>query len=272
MKTKDYLGRTAMQYASNEAAADFLEKRANQTIPYEGREYLQLRVDTEVRKGAGAPELLFLQTCVRLLHPHAVAQPFGNALKHMPKFAEPEVKKGAGARWAWGLALQQLQQLRCRCLNQPICALLRHRACMHALAAVRCSQPCEAWGVCVCVSMFAAVGHVYMAKATATGDPLAIKFHNASAARDTSFDVLKKLVNKVSRQFLVAPPAGMSDAEVREGSCNRGCGWRDMCRAAAGMSAQLHSCVFLLCTIMSVLPATSHTPMVVKLLPASLLA
>lgn len=120
--------------------------------------------------------------------------------------------------------------------------------------------------------MFAAVGHVYMAKATATGDPLAIKFHNASAARDTSFDVLKKLVNKVSRQFLVAPPAGMSDAEVREGSCNRGCGWRDMCRAAAGMSAQLHSCVFLLCTIMSVLPATSHTPMVVKLLPASLLA
>lgn len=53
VKTKDYLGRTAMQYASNEAAADFLEKRANQTIPYEGREYLQLRVDTEVKKGAG---------------------------------------------------------------------------------------------------------------------------------------------------------------------------------------------------------------------------
>jgi hypothetical protein len=57
VKTKDYLGRTAMQYASNEAAADFLEKRANQTIPYEGREYLQLRVDTEVKKGPGVTGL-----------------------------------------------------------------------------------------------------------------------------------------------------------------------------------------------------------------------
>jgi hypothetical protein len=63
VKTKDYLGRTAMQYASNEAAADFLEKRANQTIPYEGREYLQLRVDTEVRKGAGAAALQMLSWC-----------------------------------------------------------------------------------------------------------------------------------------------------------------------------------------------------------------
>jgi hypothetical protein len=54
-----------------------------------------------------------------------------------------------------------------------------------------------------------------MAKATATGDPLAIKFHSTSVSRDTTFEVLKKLVNKVSRQFLVAPPANMSDAEVR---------------------------------------------------------
>jgi hypothetical protein len=61
---------------------------------------------------------------------------------------------------------------------------------------------------------FSAVGHVVMAEATATGDPLAIKFHSTRAARDTSFHVLKKLVNKVSRQFLVAPPANMSDTEV----------------------------------------------------------
>lgn len=46
---------SVLQYASSEAAADFLDKRANQTIPYDGREYLQLRVDTEVKKGAGRP-------------------------------------------------------------------------------------------------------------------------------------------------------------------------------------------------------------------------
>lgn len=54
-----------------------------------------------------------------------------------------------------------------------------------------------------------------MAKATSSGDPLAIKFHATASNRDISFEVLKKLVNKVSRQYLVAPPAGLTDAEVR---------------------------------------------------------
>ncbi|KAK9815827.1 hypothetical protein WJX72_010338 [[Myrmecia] bisecta] len=52
VKTKDLMGRTALQYACNEAAVVFLEKQGNKTIEYEGREYLLLRVDTEVRKGA----------------------------------------------------------------------------------------------------------------------------------------------------------------------------------------------------------------------------
>lgn len=80
---------------------------------------------------------------------------------------------------------------------------------------------CSLSGACnVCQSLLGsaclpAVGHVVMAKSSATGDPLAIKFHVHSSNRDISFEILKKLVNKVSRQYLVAPPAGMSDAEVR---------------------------------------------------------
>ncbi len=53
VRARDLMGRTAMQYASNVAAAAFLEKQATGTIPYPGREWIELRVDSDVKRGAG---------------------------------------------------------------------------------------------------------------------------------------------------------------------------------------------------------------------------
>lgn len=56
VKAKDRLGRTAMQYTSNAAAAEFLERQANETVPYPGKEWLELRVDTGIKQGAGGSQ------------------------------------------------------------------------------------------------------------------------------------------------------------------------------------------------------------------------
>jgi hypothetical protein len=43
-----------LQYASNAAAAEYLEKQTNETIPYDGFDWIELRVDSSTKTGAGA--------------------------------------------------------------------------------------------------------------------------------------------------------------------------------------------------------------------------
>jgi hypothetical protein len=42
-----------LQYASNAAAAEYLEKQTNETIPYDGFDWIELRVDSSTKQGAG---------------------------------------------------------------------------------------------------------------------------------------------------------------------------------------------------------------------------
>lgn len=101
-----------------------------------------------------------------------------------------------------------------------------------------------------------------MAKSAATGDPLAIKFHAQASNRDISFEVLKKLVNKVSRQYLVAPPAGMTDAQViclhctaaGSGPCGVSwclcCSWWDvLCWSPTSATRLLHESWYVACHV-----------------------
>jgi hypothetical protein len=43
----------SLQYASNAAAAEHLEKQTNETIPYDGFDWIELRVDSSTKQGAG---------------------------------------------------------------------------------------------------------------------------------------------------------------------------------------------------------------------------